>query len=226
MTKTKFTLLAAGLSLTVATMAHAHATFETNSAPAETTFKAVLQVPHDTDDKVAWDQVAAAGQSAHDLKGPAPTVTPASSTQGHGEHGSHQTAGSPVEAGDLEISGGAVKAMLPGAKVGGGGFVVKNTGSVDDRLLAVESPAAGRVELHEMKMENEVMKMRKLEDGVVIPAGATVELKSGGLHLMFMEVKKPFAEGETVPVTLTFEKSGKVDYVLPVGAAVGGHKHN
>ncbi|THK38456.1 copper chaperone PCu(A)C [Ensifer sp. MPMI2T] len=225
---TKFTLLAAGLSLTAATMAHAHATFEPGSAPAETTFEAVLQLPHGCDGKVAWDQVAAAGQSTHDLKSPAPTatVTLASNTKGHGEHGSHQTAGAPVEAGDLEISGGAIKAMLPGAKVGGGGLVVKNSGSADDRLLAVESPAAGRVEMHEMKMENDVMKMRKLEEGVVIPAGATVELKSGGLHLMFMEVTKPFAEGETVPVMLTFEKAGKVDYVLPVGAAVGGHKHN
>ncbi|MCA1405078.1 copper chaperone PCu(A)C [Ensifer sp. IC3342] len=228
MTKTKFTLLAAGLTLAAANIAHARATFETGSALAETTFEAVLQVPRRTDDKVAWNQVAAAGQSTHGLKSPAPTVTVtlASNTQGHGEHSSHQTAGTPVEAGDLEISGGAVKAMLPGAKVGGGGLVVKNTGSADDRLLAVESLAAGRVELHDMKMENDVMKMRKLEDGVVIPAGATVELKSGGLHLMFMEVTKPFAEGGTVPVTLTFEKAGKVEYVLPVGAAVGGHKHN
>ncbi|MCA1442362.1 copper chaperone PCu(A)C [Ensifer sp. IC4062] len=225
MTKTKFILLATGLTLAAANIAHARATFETNSVPAETTFKAVLQVlPRGTDGKVAWDQVVA--QSAQDLKSPAPTATIASNTHGHGEHDSHQTAAAPVEAGDLEISGGAVKAMLPGAKVGGGGLVVKNTGSADDRLLAVESPAAGRVELHEMKMENDVMKMRKLEEGIVIPAGATVELKSGGLHLMFMEVTKPFAEGETVPVTLTFEKAGKVDYVLPVGAAAGGHKHN
>ncbi|MBP1882036.1 copper(I)-binding protein [Ensifer mexicanus] len=205
MTKIKLTLLAAGLSLTATTMAQAHSTFQT---AAETTSRAVLQ----------FDQVAA--------EGPAPTVTLASSTHAQGEQDNQQMAGGPVGAGDLEISGGAVKAMLPGAKVGGGGFVVKNTGGTDDRLLAVESPAAGRVELHEMKMENDVMKMRKLDDGVAIPAGATVELKSGGLHLMFMEVKKPFAEGETVPVTLTFEKAGKVDYVLPVGAATGGHKHN
>ena len=126
----------------------------------------------------------------------------------------------------LEISGGAVKAMLPGAKVGGGGFTVKNDGSEGDTLISVESPAAGRVELHEMTMQNDVMKMRKLDDGIVIPAGETVELKSGGLHLMFMDVKKPFAEGDSVPVTLTFEKSGKVDYVLPVGNAGGAHKHN
>ncbi|NRP74228.1 hypothetical protein ILFOPFJJ_05149 [Ensifer psoraleae] len=321
MTKTRFTLLAASLSLAAAGTAHAHATFENDSAPVETTFKAVLQVPHGcdgkattevqvklpegfvfakpqpkpgweleivkgdyqktydnhgtkvssgpveirwkggdlpdefydtfivrgklsgfdketvlafpttqlcgTEGKVVWDQVAAEGQNAHELKSPAPTITVtlASGEHAHGGHGKHQMAGGPIEAGDLEISGGAVKAMLPGAKVGGGGLVVKNTGSSDDRLLAVESPAAGRVELHEMRMENEVMKMRKLEGGIAIPAGATVELTSGSLHLMFMEVKKPFAEGDTVPVTLTFEKAGKVEYVLPVGAATGGHKH-
>ncbi|WP_331374377.1 copper chaperone PCu(A)C [Sinorhizobium chiapasense] len=221
MTKTKFTLLAAGLTLAAASMAHAHSTFETDSARAETTSKVVLQVPHGCDGR-------AEGQSANDLKSPTPTVTVtlASGQDAHGGHGNHQTAGGPIEVGELEISGGGVKAMLPGAKVGGGGFVVKNTGGTDDRLLAVESSAAGRVELHEMKMENDVMKMRKLEDGIAIPAGGTVELKSGSLHLMFMEVKKPFAEGDAVPVTLTFEKAGKVDYLLPVGAAVGGHKHN
>ncbi|ASY63037.1 Copper metallochaperone [Sinorhizobium sojae CCBAU 05684] len=181
------------------------------------------------DDRLAWDEVPAAGQDPHALKNPAPTisVTLAGEEHAHGAHGGVQTTGR-VEAGDLEISGGAVKAMLPGAKVGGGGFIVKNNGSADDRLIAAESPAAGRVELHEMTMENDVMKMRKLEDGIAVPAGETVGLRSGGLHLMFMEVKKPFAEGDVIPLTLTFEKAGKVDYALPVGSAAGGtdqHKH-
>ncbi|APG84569.1 copper metallochaperone [Sinorhizobium americanum CCGM7] len=180
--------------------------------------------------KVVWDQVPADGEDAHALEHPAPTVTvtPASAEHAHGGHGAQQAASGPVEVGTLEISDGAVKAMLPGAKVGGGGFVIKNTGSTDDRLIAVESPSAGRVELHEMAMENDVMKMRKIDGGIVIPAGKSVELKSGALHLMFMEVGKPFAEGDTVPVTLTFEKAGTINYGLPVGAAGGaaaGHKH-
>ncbi len=188
-----------------------------------------------TDAQVVWDQIPAEGQNAHALEHPAPslTVMPADAS---GEH-DHMAAmagmavtpaaeGTPVTVGDLEISGGAVKAMLPGAKVGGGGFSIRNDGAHADRLISVESPAAGRVELHEMTMENDVMKMRKLDDGIAIPAGGTVELTTGGLHLMFMEVAKPFAAGETVPVTLTFEKAGKIDYVLPVGAAGGsGHKH-
>ncbi|WP_438748202.1 DUF1775 domain-containing protein [Pararhizobium sp. O133] len=184
-------------------------------------------------DKVVWDQIVTAGQSAHSLEHPAPTitVTPAEA-DGHDHHDMAAMAGmsgmgdAPVKAGSLEISGGSIKAMLPGAKVGGGGFTVKNEGSEDDVLLSAESPAAGRVELHEMTMQNDVMKMRKLEDGIAVPAGQTVELRSGGLHLMFMDVTRPFAEGDTVPVTLTFEKAGKVELVLPVGNAAGKMSHN
>ncbi|WP_349434493.1 DUF1775 domain-containing protein [Pararhizobium sp. A13] len=178
-------------------------------------------------DKVVWDEIAAQGQDAHSLEHPAPTITVTPATaEGHHGHDMVGMGDATVKAGSLEISGGAVKAMLPGAKVGGGGFAVKNDGSEDDTLVSVESPAAGRVELHEMTMQNDVMKMRKLEEGIAIPAGETVELKSGSLHLMFMDVKEAFAEGDSVPVTLTFEKAGKVDYVLPVGNAAGGaHKH-
>ncbi|HTO31302.1 MAG TPA: DUF1775 domain-containing protein [Pararhizobium sp.] len=184
-------------------------------------------------DKVVWDQVANEGQSPHSLEHPAPTitVTPAEAG-GHDHHDMAAMAGmsgmedAPVTAGSLEISGGSIKAMLPGAKVGGGGFTVKNEGSEDDILLSVESPAAGRVELHEMTMQNDVMKMRKLEGGIAVPAGQTVELKNGGLHLMFMDVMKPFVEGDTIPVTLTFEKAGKVELMLPVGNAAGKMSHN
>jgi uncharacterized protein YcnI/copper(I)-binding protein len=181
--------------------------------------------------KVVWDEIAAQGQNAHSLEHPAPTVTVTPATaKGHRGHDMAAMAGmgdATVKAGSLEISGGAIKAMLPGAKVGGGGFTVKNDGSEDDTLISVESPAAGRVELHEMTMQNDVMKMRKLEGGIAIPAGETVDLNSGSLHLMFMDVQKPFTEGDSVPVTLTFEKAGKVDYVLPVGDTAGGtHKHN
>ncbi len=175
-----------------------------------------------TDGKVIWDQIPAAGESAHDLKNPAPTikVVPASA-DGHGA-ASAET----VTLGTLEISGGGVKAMVPGAKVGGGGLVIHNSGANEDRLLSAESPAASRVELHEMSMENDVMKMRKIEGGIALPAGETVAL-DGKQHLMFMDVAKPFAKGDSVKVTLTFEKAGKIDYTLPVGGIAGsGHQHN
>ena len=69
-----------------------------------------------------------------------------------------------------------------------------------------------------MKMEGSVMRMRELEKGLEIPAGATVILQPGGYHVMFMQLKEPFKEGAKVPVTLVFEKAGSVDVVLTVNA--------
>lgn len=147
--------------------------------------------------------------------------------QGHGAmDGSGMAGANPgtfetAKVGDLELTGGFTRAMLPGQPVGGGFVTIKNNGAADDVLVSVESAVAGRVELHEMAMQGDVMKMRKLEGGIPVPAGQTVELKPGGLHLMFMDVKEPFVEGGKVAVTLTFEKAGKVDVVLPVGPAKG-----
>lgn len=70
-------------------------------------------------------------------------------------------------------------------------------------------------------MVGDVMKMRQLKDGIPVPAGATVELKPGGLHLMFMDVKELLVEGGRVSVKLTFEKAGTVELLLPVGPAKG-----
>ena len=136
------------------------------------------------------------------------------------EHEGHDAA--IVEAGDLEIGSFWARAMLPGQPSAGGYLTVPSVGG-GDRLLAASSPAAGKVEIHEMKMANDVMVMRPVEGGLEIPAGGTVELKPGGFHLMFMSPSAPFKEGETVPVTLEFEKAGAVEIVLPVRAASGGH---
>jgi copper(I)-binding protein len=121
-----------------------------------------------------------------------------------------------VTAGDLEISHFRAKAMLPGQPVGGGYLSIANRGTAADRLVNVTSPNAGKVEIHIMEIVNDVMTMRPVEGGLEIPAGATVELKPGGAHLMFMAVSEPFRQGATVPVTLEFEKAGKVDLVLPI----------
>lgn len=124
--------------------------------------------------------------------------------------------GGEVTAGTLVISKAYAKAMLPGQPVGGAYLTITNNGKVDDELVSVSSPAAGAVELHEMAMQGEVMKMRKLDKGITIPAGKSVELTPGGLHMMFTKVKQPFRQGDTVAVTLTFSKSGNVEIVLPV----------
>lgn len=124
-----------------------------------------------------------------------------------------------VMAGDLHISAPWTRAMLSGQKVGGGFLIVENKGGQDDRLVSVTTPRTDNTEIHEMAVVDDVMKMRALPDGLVIPAGETVELKPGGYHLMFMAVPEPFKEGEMVPVVLNFEKAGNVELVMPVKPA-------
>jgi periplasmic copper chaperone A len=85
-----------------------------------------------------------------------------------------------VGTGALKITGAWAKAMLPGQPVGGGYLTIENTGAEADRLLSIASSASPDVQIHEMKMEGDVMKMRRLADGVEIPAGGKVELKPGG----------------------------------------------
>ena len=123
-----------------------------------------------------------------------------------------------VTVGDLEISGAFTRATLPNAPVGAGYLTITNKGTSDDRLLAATSPAAGMTQIHEMKLEGDVMKMTELTDGVVVPAGGTVTLAPGGLHIMFMDLTQPVVQDTTIPVTLTFEKAGTVEVELAVGA--------
>jgi periplasmic copper chaperone A len=193
------------------------------------------------DAKVAWDEIPATGVDAHSLKHPAPTLTivaagedphagmmmagMATGDHGHDHTAMMEAAKPPAESGSahigaLKLSAGFLKAMLPGQPVGGGYVTIENTGAVDDKLVSVSSPDAAKVELHEMSMTNNVMKMRRVDGGLAVAAGGRLEMQPGGYHLMFMGVKKPFAAGEKVPVTLTFEKAGKVEMLLPVMAGV------
>ncbi|MGN6467869.1 MAG: copper chaperone PCu(A)C [Rhizobiaceae bacterium] len=130
-----------------------------------------------------------------------------------------------VKAGELEISGVWTRAMLPGQPTGGGYLTVSNKGKSADRLLSVSTPDAGRAEIHSMTMKDNVMVMRPVEGGLEIPAGGMVELKPGHFHLMFMDVKKPFRKGDTIAVTLDFEKTGKVEISMPVEAANAKEPH-
>ena len=133
------------------------------------------------------------------------------------------------EVGDLHVDHPWARAMPDGTSVGGGYLVIRNEGSEADRLVSVSSPRTPRVEIHEMTMDNDVMRMRELADGLEIPAGETVELKPGGYHVMFMEVPERFAEGERVPATLVFENAGEVEVEFAVEAAGSGeasHGHD
>jgi copper(I)-binding protein len=120
--------------------------------------------------------------------------------------------------GAIEIGQPWTRATPPTAESGGGYLVLKNTGATPDRLIAVKSPAADKVEIHEMKMDGNIMRMREVEKGIEIPPGATVELKPGGFHVMFMGLRAPFAKDAKVPLTLVFEKAGSIDVDLMVQA--------
>lgn len=121
--------------------------------------------------------------------------------------------------GALELNAPFARATLPNAPVAGGFLTIVNKGAEDDRLVSATAEIAKETQIHEMAMQGDVMKMRRLADGLLIPAGQSVTLEPGGYHLMFMGLSGAFVEGETVPVVLTFEKAGTVTVDLHVGAA-------
>lgn len=98
----------------------------------------------------------------------------------------------------------------PAALSAGGYLTIENTGDTDDVLIGGTAAFAGKTEIHEMKMVDSIMKMKHLEQGLVIPAGETVELKPGGLHVMFMGLNESLLEGKPVPGTLEFKEAGTV----------------
>jgi periplasmic copper chaperone A len=126
-----------------------------------------------------------------------------------------------------------IRATVPQQKASGAFMQI--TAAQDTRLVEAKSPVAGVVEIHEMKMENNVMKMRAVP-GVDVPAGKAVDLKPGGYHVMLMDLKEQMKEGATVPVTLVFEGKDKKRETVEVKATVrplaGGaakkeeHKHD
>lgn len=122
------------------------------------------------------------------------------------------------KAGALTLDHPWTRATAKGAEMGGGFVTIVNAGSEADRLIGGSFALAGRTEVHEMKMEGEVMKMRQLEGGLDIPAGATVELKPGSYHLMFMKLTAPLEAGTNVKGTLIFEKAGEVPVEFAVEA--------
>ena len=116
----------------------------------------------------------------------------------------------------------------------GGGFLRIVGGPAADKLVGASAGIAGRVELHTMSMDGNVMRMRQI-DSIDVPAGKTAELAPGGLHVMFMDLKTPLKTGSSFPLTLTFERAGAVQVDVkvqpgpPGGAAAAkpahDHKH-
>ncbi len=131
--------------------------------------------------------------------------------------------------GSLEITTPWTRATAPTARTGGGFMTITNKGTTADRLVSARSTVSDKVEIHEMQMDGSVMRMRELAKGLDIPPGATVMLKPGSYHIMFMELKTPLAKDAKVPVTLVFEKAGSIDVQLNVqamGAMPQGHGKN
>jgi hypothetical protein len=122
----------------------------------------------------------------------------------------------------IKIEDAYTRATVPGQQVAGGFLRIENKGNIADQLISASSPIAGEVQLHEMAMDGNVMKMRQVKD-IAVPAGGAVELKPGGLHLMFMNIKTPLTAGETVSVKLKFSKAGEVEVKMPVNAMGAGH---
>lgn len=128
--------------------------------------------------------------------------------------------------GTLEIATPWTRATAPTAKSGGGFMTITNKGTTADRLVAARSNVSSKVEIHEMRMDGSVMRMRELEKGLEIPPGATVALKPGSFHIMFMELNAPFAVSGKVPLTLVFERAGSIDVEMTVEAmGAGAPKH-
>jgi periplasmic copper chaperone A len=121
-----------------------------------------------------------------------------------------------IKAGDLVITQAWTRATPGGAKIAGGYLTIENKGAAADRLIGGSAEVSDKIQVHEMAVNNGVMTMRPLDKGLVIEPGKIVKLAPGGYHLMLMDLKSTFKQGDKVPVTLEFEKAGKVKLSLDV----------
>jgi periplasmic copper chaperone A len=133
--------------------------------------------------------------------------------------------------GTLHIHHPWTRATPPSAKVAGGYMTIENRGSTPDRLIGGSFSRSKAFEVHEMTHEGGIMRMRELANGLTIPPGRTVELKPGGLHVMFMDLGGQLKEGESIEGALVFEKAGtvKVEFKVEGMGARGttaGHDHS
>lgn len=122
----------------------------------------------------------------------------------------------------ITITGAYTRATVPGQAAAGGFMKITSNGGAD-QLISASAPVSNDVQLHIMKMDGNVMQMREVKQ-IEVPANGAVELKPGGLHLMFMNIKAPLKAGDVIPVKLKFAKAGEVEVKMPVNA-LGGHGH-
>ncbi len=136
-----------------------------------------------------------------------------------------------VWAQSVDVKAAWARATVQGQKATGAFMTL--TAKDATKLVGISSPVAGVAEVHEMKMDGDVMKMRAVEGGLDLPAGKAVELKPGGYHVMLMDLKTSLKKDTTIPVTLLFKDAkgtqSKLEIKIPVsqtppaGASAGGH---
>ena len=118
---------------------------------------------------------------------------------------------------DIHIENPRSRITAPTVKRGGAFMNIKNDGKTDDVLIAASTPRSSVTELHNTTIdENGVMKMREMKDGIPVPAGQTIELKPGSLHVMFMDLHEPFVAGQSYPLTLKFKNAGEKTVTVTV----------
>ncbi|MGS0741288.1 copper chaperone PCu(A)C [Glaciimonas sp. GG7] len=118
--------------------------------------------------------------------------------------------------GTLKVDHPYARATVPGQPAGGAYLSIQNTGNDTDKLLSATSPAAKSVEIHDMKMEGNVMKMREVGEVELHPMSTLVMAPGGGYHIMLMGLTKPLKVGDKFPMTLTFQKAGKIEVSVSV----------
>jgi len=121
--------------------------------------------------------------------------------------------------GTLEISQPWARATPKGAETGAGYLTIKNTGSTSDRLVSASLSNAATAQIHQMTMDNGVMKMREVAGGIEINPGETVTLGPNGYHIMFMGLKQPLVKGQTIQGSLSFERAGNISVEFEVAPA-------
>jgi len=120
-------------------------------------------------------------------------------------------------AADIVVREAWSRATPKGAQVASGYLTIENRSNSADRLLSASTPAAGKVEIHEMLDAGGIMKMRPVTERLTIPPSGHLVLTPGGTHMMFLQLKTPFSEGEQIPVSLDFENAGQINISLKVG---------
>ena len=132
----------------------------------------------------------------------------------------------PVLAGDIEVHHPWARASAGPARAGAAFMGIHNNGAGADRLVAASADISKTAELHTHIRDGDVMMMRRVEDGIPVPAEGVVHLEPGGYHVMFMGLKAPLKEGDTFLLTLTFEKGGTMTVEVEVkGAGAMGPMH-